>query len=367
MGGKSAVSVFGFPLGHYSKSTQLAICTTGVFFFFLVHDYLQELITRAEKFHFGLFLTLMEFSSCAFFPYLFSSLRRSPLPAPTAWRSYIYLSAMLLASVACANASLKFVNFPIKVVFKSCKLIPTMIVGVLLLSKSFSLKNYLSAFLLCMGLVGFTLADAQNSSTGFSLDGVLLLTCSVVLDATIPNFQEKVMNSSPFASSEQVMMYTNLIGLGFLSVLLVLTGELFDAIVFLSQPQHFSVILYLALFSLVAYTGVSFYMALVHEFGGVFAVALTTIRKVLTVVLSFVLFPKQFSTSFLYSGLCVVAGLMLSASSKKHGHHGQSTTAAPDSSLSSVVSTSIPTSEFAVVVQPAEITPNNKIEVCRKE
>ena len=49
--------------------------------------------------------------------------------------NYVALSLPLAASQGCGQAALSFVNFPTKVIFKSAKLIPTMMMGMVLIRR----------------------------------------------------------------------------------------------------------------------------------------------------------------------------------------------------------------------------------------
>jgi solute carrier family 35 (adenosine 3'-phospho 5'-phosphosulfate transporter), member B3 len=66
---------------------------------------------------------------------------------------------------------------------------------------------------------------------------------------------------------------------------------------------------------LVAYLAVSCHMTLVHELGSVAAVIVGNARKALTIVLSFILFPKPFSIFYVFGVILVfgsvVANVML--------------------------------------------------------
>jgi hypothetical protein len=61
------------------------------------------------------------------------------------------------------------------------------------------------------------------------------------------------------------------------------------------------------------YVGALLYTHLMQQAGAVTAVAVTTVRKSLTVVLSFALFPKPYTHKYTMGGLCLVAAIMLDA------------------------------------------------------
>ena len=63
--------------------------------------------------------------------------------------------------------------------------------------------------------------------------------------------------------------------------------------------------------ALVGVLGENFIMVLVKQFGAVVTVTTTTVRKGLSLVLSFVLFPKVFRWGYLVGGMVMVAGIVL--------------------------------------------------------
>merc|ERR1712228_373241 len=62
--------------------------------------------------------------------------------------------------------------------------------------------------------------------------------------------------------------------------------------------------------------GVNVVLALVQSFGALVAVTVTTCRKAVTIVLSFVFFAKPFTSQYVWSGLLVLLGIYLNVYSK---------------------------------------------------
>jgi adenosine 3'-phospho 5'-phosphosulfate transporter B3 len=60
------------------------------------------------------------------------------------------------------------------------------------------------------------------------------------------------------------------------------------------------------------------HMTVVKRFGGVAAVVLATARKGMTLVLSFILFPKAFSWFYVLGAILVLGGLLISSLLKIH-------------------------------------------------
>merc|ERR1712124_101364 len=109
----------------------------------------------------GLSITLAQFSGC----FLVASLGGGRLltsgkgMSAFTWTSlspYALLSFLILCGTGLANIAIGYVQYPVKVVFKSSKLVPVMIVSVIMgNSKPFRWKEYVGAVLICLGTAGF--------------------------------------------------------------------------------------------------------------------------------------------------------------------------------------------------------------------
>lgn len=64
------------------------------------------------------------------------------------------------------------------------------------LRRKYSILEYVSAVLLVLGLVTFTLADAQTSPN-FSTIGVVMVVGALILDAFVGNLQEAIFTINP--------------------------------------------------------------------------------------------------------------------------------------------------------------------------
>jgi solute carrier family 35 (adenosine 3'-phospho 5'-phosphosulfate transporter), member B3 len=155
-------------------------------------------------------------------------------------------------------------------------------------------------------------ADFRTMPT-FDGYGITLVSLSVVADAFLPNVQERLFDKG--ASRAEVSYCTNLLCLGSMTTWLLYTGELQAAMAFsISSRWNLTVMLGYAVLS---YVAISFHMTMVKEFGGVTAVIVGNLRKVLSVVLSFFFFPKPFSWLYVAGGLLVFGSLTASEITKE--------------------------------------------------
>ncbi|CAM9474450.1 unnamed protein product, partial [Chrysoparadoxa australica] len=268
----------------------------GVLVFFTIHNYMQELIMSFESFNFGWSLGLLEVLgvvTCSFAEREVKGDRRRAAPM----KSYVALSLILFTSSSMSNISLSFINYPTKVVFRSCKLIPTMLVAAVWNKRSIGKMEYLAALIICLGMVTFAMADAKGRRLCSSCFFFLLSSKRVRADAILPNFQERVYEAG--SSRLEQTYYTNLCTAVILVCSMAASGNLSDVVrVAMADGQ---LALCMVVYGVVAYVAIYFHMTVVKKYGGVTAVLVSNLRKFFTICLSFLLFPKPFSALYLVS------------------------------------------------------------------
>lgn len=77
---------------------------------------------------------------------------------------------------------------------------------------------------------------------------------------------------------------------------------------------------YALMFSVSGYLGIQIVLTLVQSSGAFVAATVTTCRKAVTIMLSFLFFYKPFTMQYLWSGLLVVLGIYLNIHSKQRGN-----------------------------------------------
>lgn len=291
---------------------QFFVLASGVYIFFGLHNYLQEAIMAVPGFKFGVMLGHLEVlgvTVCSFLErrYVAGETKRiAPISA------YPLLTFCLLSSSSLSNMSLNYINFPTKVVFRSCKLIPTMIVASIVHKKIFSLVEYGCALCICLGLVLFAAADWSLAPFMFHPIGLAFVTLSVCADAILPNAQERVFGMG--ASRVEVTFFTNIFTLIAMTITTLLSGDLIGSITFvMSSPDSTKLCRYIVVYTFIAYIAISCHMNVVKRFGGVSAVLLATGRKGMTLILSFLMFPKEFSWYYVWGAMLVLGGILVSS------------------------------------------------------
>lgn len=252
---------------------------------------------------------------------------------------YAAISFIVFCATGLATAAVAFVSYPTKIVFKSIKLIPTMVISYVLLGNTHSIRDYCAALFLCCGTALFVYKPPSTTPTSVtelpydqSLVGVVLLTCSVICDAILPNVQKRMMAVDSI-SVEELMMNVNMIGtLGLLFYMLVFDyrpiidmwelvcgsknkstvvafGETSDTLS--HDGVVFIVVLGIVGCSLAA--SVLCYTKLIKESGPVIAVSIATLRKVVTIILSYTLFLKPITMREVIALLIITSGVCMEA------------------------------------------------------
>ncbi|XP_037520070.1 adenosine 3'-phospho 5'-phosphosulfate transporter 2 isoform X2 [Rhipicephalus sanguineus] len=270
-------------LDPFPKCTQFVICAAGIMIVFLGYGYTQELMFHIEGFKpHGFYLTFVQFVLYSIFAFVERNMRReSGRTAPL--RTHLLLSVLSVGTIGLSNAALGYLNYPTQVLFKCCKLIPVLLGGILIQGKRYSYLDLLAAVLMSVGLAAFILTDNKLSPT-FSLIGVVMISTALLFDAVIGNVQEKAMTAYGTPNSE------------------------------INPVETYG---YAVIFSILGYLGIQLVLTLISISDAFITVIVTTCRKAISIILSFMLFAKPFSFQYVWSGALVLLGVYLHAYSKR--------------------------------------------------
>ncbi|CAL6351518.1 unnamed protein product [Bathycoccus prasinos] len=204
----------------------------------------------------------------------------------------------------------KYVNYATGTVLKSAKLIPVMFVSVVWLKRRYELIDYVACFLLVAAACEFGLGEQENSdktenpSENYAL-GLTLSLITIGIGAFQSNVTDRILRDYGATVGEN-MLWTNAVGAIFIFFFVVLL-EPHAFMFFWDTPLYFMLLTFR---SVSFFFGAWLYTIIVKHFGAVPAVAITTTRKLLTVIGSFVLFAndKPFTTTYAIAlGLFILA------------------------------------------------------------
>ena len=324
-----------------TPSRKSVICCMLIFFLSMVSmEVVLEAATRdfSDLDSLASAVTLFQFALCLLLPLALSK-GTGCHKFPVSFQGlmpYLRLSVVVFGATSLATRSVTYVSYPTKVIFKSVKLIPTMMVATILQGKVYNPLEYIAGLFLCMGAAGYSYGAENNSSGNTSKSsayGILLLTVSIFCDAMVPNLQKVLLSPSSRSNNKQtgngnlsateLMINTNAVGLAAVLIYMIVTGELSSTIQ--TCTEHPKLALYLFLVGLCLATAVLAYTKLIQVTDSVVAVTVATLRKVVTMVLSYVVFPKPLLRIHVLSGLSVLAGIWLGFHAKKENNikHGK--------------------------------------------
>lgn len=248
----------------------------------------------------------VQFGLCALVPLL----RRSTALSQRSWWPFVAISAMVFLSNSLSQYSTHYVEFSLKIVAKSSKLMPTMLIsGLLGNSRYFQAVDYIAAILLCAGTAFFSYSPKASVSTTSSQValGMCALGLSCVFDGLVPNVQQRLLRDT---TPSELMARTNAVGAVAGVISIALSGEASSVVEYAGSRPDLSLLILGIGLSLAG--SVLCYTDLVARAGSVFAVGIATLRKSASLLLSYLLFPGKSFDSFRQLGIiCIALGLLL--------------------------------------------------------
>ena len=239
-----------------------------------------------------------------------------------AWRDYFVLAALTSSGMYATNAALRYLNYTTRIVAKSSKVIPTMIIGTVLQGRRYGANEYVAASMLVVGIALFTMGDV-DARPSFDPRGVALIVAALFLDSFAANFEERRLFDVPDPSSHaEVVFHANAVGAAFTVCAMAVTGELSQALQSLglksssggardaSSTGSFAAALPATLMSAAfGYVSVSFILLLIRHFGASNAEIVKSTRKLVSIAASLLLYPKPMGWKYAGGTASTVCGL----------------------------------------------------------
>ncbi|KAL6986159.1 enolase-phosphatase E1 [Sarracenia purpurea var. burkii] len=311
-------SLFGISLSDRPKWQQFLICSSGFFFGYLVNGICENHLEAKASFHYYQ-VPCYAYHGIELFPDAGICVQSAPVQLwmgftinqmVNPWHTYVKLSAVLMGSHGLTKGSLAFLNYPAQIMFKSTKVLPVMVMGAFIpgLRRKYPAHEYVSALLLVVGLILFTLADA-NTSPNFSIVGVVMVTGALVMDSFLGNLQEAIFTMNPETTQMEMLFCSTVVGLPFLIPPMILTGELFKA--WNSCSQHLYVYGVLVFEAMATFIGQVSVLSLIALFGAATTAMVTTARKAVTLLLSYLIFTKPLTEQHGTGLLLIAMGIIL--------------------------------------------------------
>lgn len=281
------------------RAALLAYCFLGIMVSFTLNGLVLEKITT----HRVLGEMSLTFVSCLIFAVVAVGLRSAAKEKPSTMPQSMLAIVGVLAfgSTISSMVALRYVTFITRILGKSCKAIPVMFVGVLL-GKRFAFKKYLSVLVLSIGVAIFLLGTAhekqhravhndevheqvhEHERTPNMFLGISLLLVSLLFDGATGALEDKYMEQYHIGAFD-LMYIVNLYKCVFSAVGMVVMGEVPEFLEY-AMPSLPNLIL----LSLTGAMGQAFIFFTISKFGALTTSIIGTCRKVLSIVLSVIMF-----------------------------------------------------------------------------
>jgi drug/metabolite transporter (DMT)-like permease len=224
--------VLGMEIGSWSRTSQFLFCSLMGIGFLLMYGLLQEFVVM-NKFHrsLGWFITFLQLSGYAicgsFEQHLFANkLHERKIPL----RYYCLFAILHVTMQGCTNLAMQYLNYPAKTLFKSSRVIVTMLFGGCFMGKTYHSRDYLVAAMIITGLSLFVVCDAQTSPV-FDPLGIFYIALALCADSAILNVQEFCLNA--YNAGHDELVYYTYMGSAFVAFLM----SMIKGLRFISYPH----------------------------------------------------------------------------------------------------------------------------------
>jgi len=288
---KAAIKVLGVTFTGLSPTVSfaaLAVCHIGCAMTFAVLQEKAFTVPGFKKFKQLLTVeTAMVFCACAYVERVLTG----DTKRQTSIKLYAILSVLTTSGMYFTNASLAYLSYPARIIFKSGKPVPTMLVEWGYVGKKFSALDVTSVIVLTAGIICFAQGElGGNHSQASETMGFVLILTGVLFDAMTANFEKKNIFSECSASHAEVMFFSNI----FASVLAFLAftqdENFYESGAFIRENPE--ILWYIGMSAFGGYFAVSFILLLIKHFGPTGAECVKGFRKVLSIAASYILFPN---------------------------------------------------------------------------
>lgn len=231
-------------------------------------------------------------------------------------KDYLILVAMFFVSSVCNNYAFDFnIPMPLHMIFRAGSLIANMIMGIIILKKTYEFSKYLSVFMISLGIVICTIVSGSNvestqvnqvEESAFSVFfwwtlGISLLTVALFISARMGLYQE-VLYKRYGKYPDEALFYTHLLPLPFF---LLLTNNIWEHTIIATNSEPYAVPLlgtevplqwfYLAGNVLTQYLCISSVYVLTTECSSLTVTLVVTLRKFVSLLFSIVYFRNPFT------------------------------------------------------------------------
>ncbi len=222
---------------------------------------------------------------------------------------YSYSSLSNIVSSWCQYEALKFISFPTQVLAKSCKVIPVMVMGKVVSNKTYPLNEYLTAFMISMGVSVFLLTSSDGGDEKETkIAGVIIICGYLVMDSFTSNWQSELFCQYKM-STLQMMFGVNVFSFTFTSFSLLIRGSFHTSLYFMISHTEFA--LHALVLSICSAIGQLFIFYTISTFGPVVFTLVMTSRQVISITISCLIYGHVLSLFAIVGVVLVFVAILL--------------------------------------------------------
>ncbi|KAI5961608.1 HUT1 [Candida pseudojiufengensis] len=312
-----------------NKIITLIICVLGLYSTFLTWSILQERINTKpygnnEYFKSPLIVNIVQAFLASIVGLIYNNVTTKTSPFTVLKEKGVFKS-MLLISVCSSIASpigyrsLRHLDYLAYLLAKSCKLIPVMLVHLLFYQTKFPGYKYFVAGMVTIGVTVFTLAHSKETTKindGNTKLGLIYLIGSMLLDGLTNSTQDQLFKKTKKFTGANLMCILNL----FISILTlgyVLIFQIDEITKTLQFGQKYPELIYdILIFAGCGAIGQVFIFIILEKFDSIILITATVTRKMLSMILSVLLFGHYLNLNQWIGVLLVFSGIGYEAYTK---------------------------------------------------
>ena len=331
-GTTDVVSIF----EKYNQVFRFVFCASGICLCYWFYGFLQEKILSQSNLG-ATFILVLQTVANIFVAVLWQRVEESSSASDAPEKRgqklnhplLLLTSATYVFAMTGSNEALRFVSYPTAVLAKSCKLIPTMVMGWAIERRKYGLKQWIAALSISFGIAIFNLSRIKEPPTfshGSSDEywkGMVLLSISLGMDGLLGVSQGFLKRKDTRGYNErpptavETMLFINIYSLLLLVPMAIADDQMYTGIKLLREdPPLLRAII---LLNGVVAIGQIFNFLTITWYSTIVCTTITTTRKFFTILFSVIHFGHQFSKWQWVSVCMVFSGLYLSIVANSKG------------------------------------------------
>mmetsp|Transcript_78642 Transcript_78642/g.138679 ORF Transcript_78642/g.138679 Transcript_78642/m.138679 type:complete len:788 (+) Transcript_78642:94-2457(+) len=298
-------------------SQTLIVCTAGIVVFYLTYGLVQEFLAyhtfSGDIFQFPVFLVCANHTAATLFSLLILKIQGMPISFQDLHLSGLPASTNLLSTVL-QHTALYYVEFPVQTIMKTLKILPVMLVGSVMRTRSYSSLDYFEALLITVLVCYFVwdLAfDKKDSRFAASALGTVFMLGYVVVDCFTCNLEDYVYQATSLDPAHMLLgMESISAGIAW-GIFLMPGGEAPQLWTFIQERPD--VIYYVGILAACAAVGAYTCTLTVRLVGPAVFTLVMTCRQILSMALSITCFGHGIGLTDSLAAVTVAAVVLMSS------------------------------------------------------